>query len=43
MKTIGTRQWICFGKRVGKRRDWLFEQVRNRPVGGAPKWLRQSF
>ena len=28
---------------VGKRRDWLLEQVKDRPVGGVPEWLRQSF
>jgi hypothetical protein len=28
---------------VGKRRDWFFEQVKDRLVGGVPKWLRQSF
>ena len=34
---------ICFGKRVGKRRDWLFEQVKDSRVGGVPERLRQSF
>ena len=43
MKTIGTWQRIYLGKRVGKRRDWLFEQMKDRPVGGVPEWLRQSF
>ena len=43
METIGTWQRIYLGKRVGKRRDWLFEQVKDRPVGGVPEWLRQSF
>lgn len=28
---------------VGKRRDWFIEQVKDRPVGGAPKVLRQPF
>ena len=31
------------GKWVGKRGDWLFEQVEDRPVGGVPQCLRQSF
>jgi len=43
VKTIGTWQRIYLGKRVGKRRDWLFEQVEDRPMGGVPEWLRQSF
>jgi len=43
METVGTWQRICFGKRVGKRRGWLFEQMKDRPLGGAPKGLRQSF
>jgi hypothetical protein len=42
VKTIGTWQRIYLGKRVGKRRDWLFEQVEDRPMGGVPEWLRQS-
>jgi hypothetical protein len=29
METIGTWQRIYLGKRVGKRRDWLFEQVKH--------------
>jgi len=36
-------QRVCFGERVGKRRDWFFEQVEDRPLGGVPKRLRQSF
>jgi hypothetical protein len=43
METIGTWQRIYLGKWVGKRRDWLLEQVKDRPVGGVPEWLRQSF
>jgi hypothetical protein len=43
METIGTWQRIYLGKRVGKRRDWLLEQVEDRPVGGVPEWLRQAF
>ena len=43
METVGTRQRIYLGKWVGKRRDWLFEQVEDRLVGGVPEWLRQSF
>ena len=40
METVGTWQGVYFGKWVGKRRDWLFEQVEDRPVGGVPEWLR---
>ena len=36
-------QRIYLGKGVGKRRDWFFEQVKDRPMGGVPQWLRQSF
>jgi hypothetical protein len=43
METVGTWQGVNFGKWLGKRRDWFFEQVKDRPVGGVPKWLRQSF
>jgi hypothetical protein len=43
METVGTWQGVNFGKWVGKRRDWFFEQVKDRPVGGVPKWLRESF
>lgn len=42
MEVIGAGQGVYFGKWVGKRRDWLIEQVKDRPVGGVPKWLRQS-
>jgi hypothetical protein len=28
---------------TGKRRDWLFEQVKDRLVGSVPELLRQSF
>jgi hypothetical protein len=43
METVGTWQRICFGKRVGKRRDWFLKQVKDRAVRGVPEWLRQSF
>jgi hypothetical protein len=43
METVGAWQGVNFGKWVGKRRDWFFEQVKDRPVGGVPKWLRQAF
>ncbi len=43
MEAVGTWQRVCFGKGVGRRRDWFFEQVKDRPVGGVPKWLRQPF
>jgi hypothetical protein len=28
METVRTRQWVYFGERVGKCRDWFFEQVK---------------
>jgi len=43
MEPIGTWQRIPVGKRVSKRRDWLFEQVNDRLAGGVPGLLRQSF
>jgi hypothetical protein len=43
METVSAWQRIYLGKGVGKRRDWFFEQVKDRPVGGAPQWLRQPF
>jgi hypothetical protein len=43
METVGAWQRICLRKWVGKRGDWLFEEVKDCPVGGVPKWLRQSF
>jgi len=43
MKTVRTWQRIHVGKRVGKCRDWLFEQVKNRSVSGVSKRLWQSF
>ena len=43
METVGTWQRVYFGKRVGQRRGWFFEQVKDRPVGGVPEWLRHSF
>ena len=42
MEAVGPGQRIYLGKRVGKPKDWFFEQVEDRPVGGIPKWLRQS-
>jgi hypothetical protein len=41
MDPVRIWQRIPFGKRVGKCRDWFFEQVKDRPVGGVSKWLRQ--
>ena len=41
VETIGTWQRIWLGKRVSKRGDRLVEQVKDRPVGGVPEWLRQ--
>ena len=43
MKTVRTWQRGYGGKRVGKCRDWFFEQVKNRPLSGVSKRLRQSF
>jgi hypothetical protein len=43
METVRTRQWVYFGERVGKCRDWFFEQVKDRPMGSVPKRLRQFF
>jgi hypothetical protein len=43
VEAVGTRWRVCFGKWVGKCRDWLFEQVEDGPVGGVPKRLGQSF
>jgi hypothetical protein len=43
MKAVRTWQRVYVGKRVGECRDWFFEQVKNRPVGGVSKRLRQSF
>ncbi len=43
VETVGPWERVCLGKWVGKRRDWFFEQVKNCPLGGVSKWLRQSF
>jgi hypothetical protein len=43
METVGTWQRVCLRKGVGQRRDRLFEEMKDRLVGGIPKWLRQSF
>ena len=43
VKTVGTRQRVYLRKWVGKRRDGFVEQVKDRPVGSVPEWLRQSF
>ena len=43
METVGTRQRVCFRKRVGKSWDWFLEQVEDYLMGGVPEWLRQSF
>jgi hypothetical protein len=43
VEAVGTRQGIFLGKRVGERRNWLFEQKEDRPVGSVPKWLWQRF
>jgi hypothetical protein len=43
VETVGPWQGVCLGKWVGKRWDWFFEQMKNRPLGGVPKRLRQAF
>jgi hypothetical protein len=43
MDPVRSWQRVAFGKRLGKRRDWFFEQVKDGPVGGVSKWLRQCF
>jgi hypothetical protein len=43
MKTVGARQRVRFGKRLGERGDRFVEQVEDRPVGGVPQRLRQCF
>ena len=43
METVGPWQRVCFRKWVSKRRDWFFEQVKDRPMGGVPERLRESF
>jgi hypothetical protein len=43
METVGTWQRVFLRKGVGQRRDRLFEEMKDRLVGGIPKWLRQSF
>jgi hypothetical protein len=43
MDPVRIWQRVTFGKRVGKCRDWFFEQVKDRSVGGVSKWLRQCF
>jgi len=39
METVGAWQWVYIRKGVGQRRDRLFEQMKDRLVGGVPKWL----
>jgi hypothetical protein len=43
VETVRTRQRVYLGKRVGKCRNWFFEQLKGRPTGGVSKRLRQSF
>jgi hypothetical protein len=43
METVGARQRVVFGKRVGKRRDRLLQEVKDCLVRSVPKWLRQPF
>jgi hypothetical protein len=43
MKAVGAGQRVSFGKRVGERRDWFFEQVKDCLVSSVPEWLRQFF
>jgi len=41
IETVGARQWVVLGKRVGKRRDRLLQEVKDCLVRSIPKWLRQ--
>jgi hypothetical protein len=43
METVGTWQGVYLWERIGERRDWFFEQVKDSPLGGVTKWLRQTF
>jgi hypothetical protein len=43
METVPTRQRVYFGERVGKCRNWFFEQVKDCPMGSVSKRLRQLF
>jgi hypothetical protein len=43
VQAVGAWQGICFGERVGERRDWFIEEMEDRPVGGVAQWLRESF
>jgi hypothetical protein len=43
MKAVGAWERVSFGKRIGERWGWFFEQVKDCLVSSVPKWLRQSF
>jgi hypothetical protein len=43
METVPTRQRVYFAERVGKCRNWFFEQVKDCPMGSVSKRLRQFF
>jgi hypothetical protein len=43
MEPVGAWQRVCVGERVGKCRDWFFEQVEDRLVRGIPQRLRERF
>ena len=43
METVGAGYRVPFGKRLGQPWDWFVEQVEDRPVGGVPQRLRESF
>jgi hypothetical protein len=43
MEAIGIWERILLGERVGERWYWLFEQMKDRPLGSATKWLWQRF
>ena len=36
---IALRKWLVFGERVGKRRDWFFEQMEDRSLDCPSHWL----
>ena len=39
-KVLDAQPRVCFGEGFGEHRDWFVEQVKDRGVGGVPKWLR---
>src|SRR5215472_3349242 len=39
---VGAGEWIARGERVRKGRDWLVEQMEDRPLDGPSQRLRQG-